>query len=77
MTKPIDPAELASSAGFKHSSWHKLGTGPWEGTIYPGGWVNGEIGIAIEQRARSWTGGGMSAPSLEALLTKLKRKPSR
>lgn len=71
----IDPVQEALAAGIRTSSWHRLGGGPWSGTVYLPGEGTGSAELAVEELASSWkvtdeTGKTSSGKELGPLLKK-------
>lgn len=66
------PTEIASSAGGRSSSWHKLGDGPWTGTVV----AEGGAELQVEELASGWkvtdeSGRSTTGRDLEQLLAKV------
>lgn len=74
MTKPLsfDPVKLAADAGAERSSWHKLGDGPWFGTVVDTGGIEWEVEqLSTSWRATSSTAVAVTGKTLEQLLKKV------
>lgn len=74
MTKApqLDPVALARDAGARSSGWHRLGDGPWYGTVLDDNGVEWEV----EQLTTSWSATSSTsvrhaAPGLPQLLKKI------
>jgi hypothetical protein len=71
---PINPTHVASELGAQRSSWHRLGDGPWFGTVVDAGgleWEFEELRSARSWRATSSAAQTFNASSLEQLLHKV------
>jgi hypothetical protein len=68
----FQPTEIASAAGGRGSSWHKLGEGPWTGTVF----TEDGAELAVEEMASQWkvideTGTAHQGRDLEQLLRRV------
>jgi hypothetical protein len=68
----VDLVELASAAGAARSGWHRVGTGPWYGTVVDKDGVEWELEqLSSTWRATSSTSAVSSARTIELLLKEI------